>query len=86
MSEEKESLFSMLSQIRKIHPVAFVLMFGFMFLTSQIWNSNLPLAEKIVPLVMSFSLYLIVAFFEFYRISKEKELEEKAWRKRVLGE
>ena len=78
MSEEKdESFFSLLSQIRNFHPVAFVLIFGFMLLTSQIWNSNLTLEKKIVPLAMSVSLYLIVAFFEFHRVSKEKEQKER---------
>jgi len=78
MSEEnKESFISTLGLIRKVHPVAFALIFGFLILTSQIWNSNLPLAEKIVPLVMSFSLYLIASLFEFYRVSKEQEMREK---------
>ena len=78
LGEEKTSWIESLSTIRKFHPVAFLLMFGFMFLTSQIWNSSLPLTEKIVPLAMSFSLYLIAAFFEFYRVSKEQELKEKS--------
>ncbi|MHC3130309.1 MAG: hypothetical protein IBV52_09570 [Candidatus Bathyarchaeota archaeon] len=79
MSEEKdESFISSLGLIRKFHPVAFALMFGFMFLTSQIWNSSLPLTEKIAPLALSFSLYLIAAFFEFYRVSKEQEIREKS--------
>ena len=79
MSEEKkdESFISTLRLIRKVHPVAFALIFGFMILTSQIWNSNLPLTEKIVPLVLSFSLYLIASLFEFYRVSKEQEMREK---------
>jgi len=72
-----------LSQVRNFHPVAFALVFGFMFLTSQIWSSNLPLTEKIAPLVMSFVLYLIAAFFEFYRVDKEKELKEKGLAKEV---
>ena len=79
MSEEKdESFISSLGLIRKFHPAAFLLMFGFMFLTSQIWNSNLALTEKIAPLALSFSLYLIAAFFEFYRVSKEQEIREKS--------
>ena len=79
MTEEKkdESFISSLGLIRKVHPVAFALIFGFMILTSQIWSSNLPLTEKIVPLAMSFSLYLIAVFFEFYRVSKEQEMREK---------
>ena len=72
-----ESFISSLGLIRKFHPAAFLLIFGLMFLTSQIWNSNLPLTEKIAPLGMSFSLYLIATFFEFYRVSKEKEMREK---------
>jgi len=79
MSEEKkdESFISSLGLIKKFHPVAVALVFVFMFLTSQIWSSNLPLTEKIVPLVMSFSLYLIASLFEFYRVSKEQEMREK---------
>jgi len=81
MSEEKqdESFISSLGLIRKFHPVAFALIFGFMILTSQIWNSNLPLTEKIVPLAMSFVLYLIASLFEFYRVSKEQEMREKGF-------
>jgi len=75
--ENKESFISTLGLIRKVHPVAFALIFAFMILTSQIWNSNLPLTEKIVPLAMSFSLYLIASLFEFYRVSKEQEMREK---------
>ena len=78
MSEKKdERIFSALSQVRKFHPVAFALIFGFMFLATQIWNSNLTLTEKIVPLVMSVSLYFMALAFEFHRVSKERELREK---------
>ena len=78
MSEEKdESFISSLGLIRKFHPVAFALIFGFMFLASQIWNSNLTLTEKIVPLIMSVSLYFMALAFEFYRVSKEREMKER---------
>lgn len=78
MSEEKdESFISSLGLIRKIHPIALLLIFGLMFLLSQIWNSNLTLEKKIVPLAMVSSLYLIAAMFEFNRVSKEQELKEK---------
>ena len=72
-----ESFISSLGLIRKIHPVTFLLIFSLMWIFSHVFNSDLPLTEKIVPLTMLGSLYLIAAFFEFHRVSKEQEMREK---------
>ena len=88
MSKEKEetSWFDALGKLKKFNPVGLILTLCFMFVTVGVYNLDVSLEKKIVPLLMSFSLYLVCAFFEFYRIDKEQELKEKAWRKRVLGE
>ena len=86
MTEEKEGFFSSLGLIRKFRPVALLLVFGFMWMFSHVFNSDLPLNEKIVPSALLFSLYLIGLLFEIQRICKEQETEEKNWRKRVLSE
>ena len=79
MTEEKEdkSAIASLGLLRKFHPVAVLLIFGFMFLLSQIWNSNLALEKKVVPLALSGVLYFIALSFEIRRVTKEKELREK---------
>ena len=77
MGEEKTSWIETLSTIRKFHPVALLLIFGTIMLTANIYNMDLTLEKKIVPLILSASLYFIALSFEFYRVSKERELKEK---------
>ena len=80
LSEEKdESFISSLGLIRRVHPVALLLIFGTIMLTANIINMDLTLEKKTVPLIMSVSLYFIAIFFEFHRVSKEKELKEKVF-------
>ena len=86
MTEEKESIFSNIALIRKFHPIAFLLIFIFMWGFSHVFNNGLPLTEKLVPSAILFSLYLIAVIFEFQRVNKEKETEEKNWKRRVLSD
>ena len=87
MSKEKErsGLFDALGTIKKFHPVAFVLILVLMYIFVSFLNLNIPLQSKIFPLALSGSLYVIGSFFEFYRIDKQKDMKEEAWRKRVLS-
>ena len=80
MTEENESFFSVLSSVRKFHPVALVLIVVFVMLTANIWNFDVSLEKKIVPLIMSGSLYCLISFFESYRIEKQNERKEEACR------
>ena len=79
LSKEKEGFFSSLGYVRKLHPVALLLAYGLMWMFSHVFNSDLPLTEKIVPSALLFSLYLIGLLFEFQRISKEQENNEKVF-------
>lgn len=81
MSEEKMRWLDLLSMIKKFNPIAFILIFGLMLICSTILTMNISIQEKIVPLALSGSLYVIVSFFEFYRIEKEKDLEEKVFQR-----
>ena len=87
MSEEKQKsgIFEALGTIKKFNPVAFVLLIALMWISVNIFNLDIALQEKIVPLALSGSLYGIGVFFEFYRIEKQKEQHEEAWRMRVLS-
>ena len=87
MREEKQKsgLFDSLGTIRKFHPVAFVLILLLMYIFVSFLNLDIPIQSKIFPLALSGSLYVIGSFFEFYRIDKQKDMKEEAWRKRVLN-
>ena len=60
-----------MSLVRKFHPVALLLTVAFMMITATIWQLNTSFEKKIVPVIMSASLYFIISFFEFHRIDKE---------------
>jgi len=85
MSKEKSSAFDALGTIKKFNPVALLLILLLMYVFVTVLNLDVPLQSKIVPLALSGSLYVIGSFFEFYRIDKQKDMKEEAWRKRVLS-
>ena len=77
MFSEGESPFDALGTIKKFNPVALILIIALMWITVTVFNLDIPLQSKIVPLAFSGSLYVIGTFFEFYRIGKKQELEQK---------
>ena len=81
MSEEKkdEGWFDILTSIRKIHPLAFLLMFALMYAFTRTLHANLPTPEKIVSLCFSGTLYTIAFLFECARIEKAQKQKEKIW-------
>jgi len=84
MSEEKnDSWFEALRKLRRINPFAFVILFVGANLCNYLIRLNLPLEDKLFHLVLSFSLFLLCAVFESWRIEKESELKEEALRKGV---
>ena len=85
MSEEGPSWGESFSQLKKIHPVILILVIVGTTLTSWIFSQNMPLENKLLPIILSFALCLLTVLFESYRIGKESELREKAWRRRVFG-
>ena len=83
--EQKSGIFDALGTIKKFHPVALILLIALMWIGVTVYNLDIALEKKIVPLALSGSLYVIASFFEFYRIDKQKDMKEEAWRKRVLS-
>ena len=83
--EQKSSVFDALGTIKKFHPVTLILLIALMWIGVTVYNLDIALEKKIVPLALSGSLYVIGTFFEFYRIDKHQEAKEEAWRKRVLS-
>ena len=73
MGEEKSNIFDVLGTIRKFHPVAFVLLLVLMYTSVTVFNLDMPIQEKILPVTISSSLYVIGSLFEFYRIDKQKQ-------------
>jgi predicted membrane channel-forming protein YqfA (hemolysin III family) len=68
-----------------MNPVAFIFILIVGLLFFQTLNSNTPLNEKLLFLVISGSMYVIAAFFEFWRIDREEEQKERTWRNQVLS-
>lgn len=75
--EQKSSIFDALGTIKKFHPVAFILLFMLIYVSATVYNLDIALEKKILSLALSGSLYIIGVFFEFHRIDKKQELEQK---------
>jgi hypothetical protein len=58
------------SIVRKFHPFALLVSMGIFFLIMLNLNSNTPLAEKVVFLVIAGSIYFIIVTFESWRINQ----------------
>jgi hypothetical protein len=87
LSEEKTSSWlETFRKLRKINPFAFILLFVGMNIFNYLVRLDLPLEDKLLPLIMSSALFLLCVFFESWRIEKESELREEAFRKGILGE
>ena len=86
LSEETESIFSLLGIIRRFHPIAVLMIVSLLVLSVQIWSLDVALEKKLVPVALSVFLYFFTGFFEFYRIGKEKEDKEKIWRMKLFNE
>ena len=86
MNKEKESLCDTLTSIRKFHPFASALFVGLTLFLSHVIHSHMDLTGKIVLGGFITGLVGVMVAFESYRIDRDKEMKEKAWRKRVLGE
>ena len=82
--KEESSWLDILGTMKKFNPVAFILLLVLMYASVTVFNLDIALEKKIIPLALSGSLYLIGVFFEFYRIEKNKEVKEEAWRKGVF--
>ena len=82
-SEERKGLLKEMSEtfstIRKIHPFALLFAFGSMYLITHNINSDISLYEKLFFLLVAGSIYAIAIVFEFQRISKEQETNEKVF-------
>ena len=83
--KEESSWLDILGTIKKFHPVAFILLLVLMYASVTVFNLDIALEKKIILLALSGSLYVIGVFFEFYRIEKNKEVKEEAWRKGVFS-
>ena len=67
------------STLRKFHPFALLFAFGSMYLITHSLNSEFPISEKLFFLLVAGSIYAIAIVFEFQRISKEQETNEKVF-------
>lgn len=74
---------STFSRMRKINPVAFVLLFILMNCINTFLFSNESLANKLIFLMMSGTIFMVALFLEVHRIIKEEELKEEAWKKEL---
>jgi len=87
MTEEKgNSWFETFRKLRRINPVAFVILFAGANLCTYLVRLNLPLEDKLLPFIMSFTLWLMLVLFESWRIERESELKEEAFRKGIPSE
>lgn len=86
MTEHKQSTGEeAISNLRKFHPVAFILAFGSMFLATYTLKSASPLEEKIIPFVLLLLISLAIVIYEVIRLNLLAEEKERNWRRRVFG-
>lgn len=84
MTDKKESWFDAIADIRKIHPIAFLLTFALMTLATYTLQSNTSLEMKALLFFMAFLMAFLAVIFETYRIQRnESEQEGVLWRKQA---
>jgi len=87
MTEERgNSWFEAFRKLRRTNPFAFVLLFVGANLCNYLVRLDLPLEDKLFPFIMSFTLWLMLVLFESWRIERESELKEEAFRKGIPSE
>jgi hypothetical protein len=79
MSEEN-SVWGAFGIFRRFNPFVFVLLFALIYVSGLIINLPLPLDQKAIPYILSVALVFLAVFAEYYRMEKERELEERLWR------
>jgi hypothetical protein len=84
-ARKKASLEQVLKQFRQVHPVAFLIAFGSMYVAYYTFQLNMPFEEKIIPFLLALLISLVTIYYEVYRINKQAEEKERIWRRRVLG-
>jgi hypothetical protein len=84
-ARKKASWEQVLTQFREIHPVAFFIAFGSMYVAYYTFQLNMPFEEKIIPFLSALLISLVTIYYEVYRINKQAEEKERIWRKRVLS-
>ena len=82
---KKASWEQVLTQFRQIHPVAFLIAFGSMYVAYYTIQLNMPFEEKIIPFLLALLISLVTIYYEVYRINKQAEEKERIWRRRVLS-
>jgi len=77
---DKESWVDAVVDIRKIHPVAFVLTFALMTLATFTLQSKTSLEMKALLFAMAILMAFLAVIFETYRIQRnESEQEGSSW-------
>jgi hypothetical protein len=84
-ARKKASWEQVLTQFRQVHPVAFLIAFGSMYVAYYTFQLNIPFEEKIIPFLLSLLISLVTIYYEVYRINKQDEEKERIWRRRVLS-
>ncbi len=84
-ARKKASWEQVLTQFRQIHPVAFLIAFGSMYVAYYTFQLNMPFEEKIIPFLYALLISLVTIYYEVYRINKQAEEKERIWRRRVLS-
>lgn len=69
------------AQFRQVHPVAFLIAFGSMFVANYTLQLNLPFEEKVIPFLLALLISLVTIFYEVFRINKQVEEKEWIWRR-----
>jgi len=85
-ARKKVSWEQALGQFRQVHPVAFLIAFGSMFVANYTLQLSIPFEEKIIPFLLALLISIVIIYYEVYRINKQAEEKERIWKRRVLSE